>query len=48
MKRLYRTYSDCRGDECRVELPQAWRLTPAEERRLTQHELRATTQYFAE
>ena len=48
MKRLYRTYSDCRRDECRVELPQAWRLTPGEERRLTRHELRATTQYFAE
>ncbi len=32
------------GPSCRS----AWRLTPGEERRLTQHELRATTQYFAE
>jgi N-acetylglucosamine-6-sulfatase len=47
MKHLYRTYSDCRRDECRAELPPAWRLTPAEERRLTRHEQRATTRYFA-
>jgi arylsulfatase A-like enzyme len=47
LKKLYRTYSDCRGDECRAELPKAWRLTPGQERRLTDHELRATTRYFA-
>jgi N-acetylglucosamine-6-sulfatase len=47
LKRLYRSYSDCRRDECRAQLPPAWRLTAAEERRLTRHEQRATTRYFA-
>jgi N-acetylglucosamine-6-sulfatase len=47
LEQLYRTYSDCRRHECRAKLPPGWRLTPDEERRLTQHELRATTRYFA-
>ena len=47
MKQLYERYSDCREDQCRAELPKAWRLTPAQERQLTDHELKATTQYFA-
>jgi arylsulfatase A-like enzyme len=47
LRRLHRTYSDCRGSGCRAALPQQWQLSPTAERRLTRHELRATTRYFA-
>jgi N-acetylglucosamine-6-sulfatase len=46
LKKLYRRYSDCRGDECRAELPKAWRLSPDEERQLTDDEVRETNRYF--
>jgi N-acetylglucosamine-6-sulfatase len=46
LKDLYRTYSDCRKDGCRVDLPKKWRLTPAEERQLTDHEISSTNHYF--
>ena len=47
LEKLFKRYEDCKGDECRAELPKAWRLTPSETRRITEHELRATTKYFA-
>ena len=47
MKQLYQRYSDCRGDGCRADIPKAWRLTPGQERQLTEHELKETTRYFA-
>jgi N-acetylglucosamine-6-sulfatase len=46
LKQLYNQYSDCRGDQCRVELPMSWRLTPDQERRLTDDEIRETNRYF--
>ncbi len=39
-------YHDCRGEQCRVALPAKWRLSPAESRRLTVHQERATNRYF--
>ena len=44
--RLYDRYHDCRGAECRAELPKKWRLTAAESRSLTDHQVRATHTYF--
>jgi arylsulfatase A-like enzyme len=46
IKRLYRRYADCRGEECRAPLPPGWRLTPEQSRQLTVHQLRATAKYF--
>ena len=46
MKALYARYHDCRGEQCRVALPAKWRLSPAESRRLTVHQQRATNRYF--
>jgi arylsulfatase A-like enzyme len=46
LKQLYTRYSDCRGEECRVELPKPWRLTPAEEEQLTRDEIAETNAYF--
>ena len=46
LERLYDRYHDCRGDQCRVALPATWRLSVAQSRRLTQHQLRATQLYF--
>ena len=43
---LYARYHDCRGAECRVAVPPQWRLTPAESRELTQHQVRATNRYY--
>jgi arylsulfatase A-like enzyme len=43
---LYDRYHDCRGDQCRVALPSTWRLTPAESRRTTRHQQRATQRYY--
>ena len=43
---LYKRYHDCRGAECRAALPSEWRLTPAESRELTQHQVRATNRYY--
>lgn len=47
LRTLFARYRDCRGRECRVPIPHQWRLTAAESRRLTTHELRATTRFFA-
>jgi arylsulfatase A-like enzyme len=46
MLELYERYHDCRGAGCRAELPERWRLTPAESRRLTVHQVRATVERF--
>ena len=46
MKDLYDRYHDCRGAGCRVAVPAKWRLTAAQSRRLTQHEIRATNLYY--
>lgn len=46
MKGLYERYHDCRGAQCQVALPDQWQLTPAESRRLTRHQIRATNCYF--
>ena len=46
MKDLYERYHDCRGAQCQVAVPAQWQLTPAESRRLTQHQIRATNQYY--
>ena len=46
LKDLYARYHDCRGEECRVALPAKWRLSPAESRRLTVSQQRATRRYF--
>jgi arylsulfatase A-like enzyme len=47
MKDLYARYHDCRGKECRVAVPARWRLSPAESRRLTVRQQRATNLYFS-
>jgi len=36
-----------KGRDTRRGIPDRWRLTAAESRRLTMHELRATTPFFA-
>jgi N-acetylglucosamine-6-sulfatase len=46
MKDLYEQYHDCRGAQCQVAVPTQWQLTPAESRRLTQHQKRATNHYY--
>ena len=46
MKDLYARYHDCAGAQCRVAVPAQWRLTPAESRRLTLRQIRATNRYF--
>ena len=46
LEQLYDRYHDCRGEECRVALPATWRVTRAESRRITQHQLRATRLYY--
>jgi N-acetylglucosamine-6-sulfatase len=46
MKALYGQYRNCAGDQCRVLLPPRWRLSPVEERRLTEHEIRSTNLFF--
>ncbi|MCW2846532.1 MAG: hypothetical protein JWR90_506 [Marmoricola sp.] len=46
LKALYEDYQDCRADECRVAVPARWRVTAAESRRITVHQLRATSAYF--
>jgi arylsulfatase A-like enzyme len=46
MKDLYEQYHDCRGAQCQVAVPTQWQLTPAESRRLTQHQKRATNRYY--
>jgi arylsulfatase A-like enzyme len=46
LERLYDRYHDCRRAQCRVALPAEWRLSVAQSRRLTQHQLRATQLYF--
>jgi N-acetylglucosamine-6-sulfatase len=46
MGKLYDRYLDCRREQCQVALPTAWQLTPAESRRLTRHQKRATNRYF--
>jgi arylsulfatase A-like enzyme len=48
MKVLYDRYHDCRGAGCRVVVPAKWRLTAAQSRRLTQHEIRATNLYYGD
>ena len=46
MKGLYERYHDCRGAQCQVAVPTRFQLTPNESRRLTQHQIRATNQYY--
>ena len=43
---LYDEYHDCVGAQCRVAVPARWRLTPAQSRRLTRHQVRVTNRYF--
>ena len=42
LKKLYRTYRDCRGPECAAALPEKYRVTPAELRQITVNMRRAT------
>ena len=46
MNDLYERYHDCRGAQCQVAVPTRFQLTPIESRRLTQHQIRATNQYY--
>jgi len=46
LKRLYRTYRDCRGKACAAALPTAYRVSPAEMRRITLNMRRATREWF--
>ena len=46
MMDLYARYHDCRGAQCRAAVPARWRVSAAESRRLTQHEIRVTNRYY--
>ncbi len=46
MKHLYTQYSDCAGDSCRAPIPPSWQLTPAQEQRITDHEVATTNAYY--
>ena len=46
MLALYDRYHDCRGAQCRATVPARWRLTAAQSRRLTDHQVRATNAYY--
>ncbi len=48
LKALDRRYSGCRGRGCSAELPAKYRLSPAESRRITQAQKRATLRFFAD
>jgi arylsulfatase A-like enzyme len=48
LETLYDRYHDCRGQECRVALPERWRLSPAESRRITRHQRRETKLYYGD
>ena len=46
LKDLYARYSDCSGKGCAAKLPAKFRLSAAEARRITRHEIEATHRYF--
>jgi arylsulfatase A-like enzyme len=46
LKKLYRTYRDCRGPECAADLPKEYRVSAAEMRRITVNMRRATRVWF--
>lgn len=46
LKELARRYRDCRGAECTVEVPPAYRVSAAEARRITEAQKQATENYF--
>lgn len=46
LRRILARYQDCAGAACRAPIPRSLRLTPAQERRLTDHEVAATDRYF--
>ncbi len=46
MKVLYQRYHACRGSECLVPLPRPLQVSPEEEKRITDHEVRVTDAYF--
>ncbi len=46
LKKLYRTYRDCRGPECAAGLPEKYRVSPTEMRRITVNMRRATRLWF--
>ncbi|MBV9831696.1 MAG: sulfatase [Marmoricola sp.] len=46
MKQLYAVYADCKEAACRAPLPAAWQLGPAQEKRITDHEVARTNAYF--
>ena len=46
MKQLYAEYANCRGSGCLAELPKKFQVSPAEEKRITDHQVRATDAYF--
>jgi N-acetylglucosamine-6-sulfatase len=46
LKDLYARYADCRGSACWAPLPPEYRVTPAESRRITTQQVRATRRYF--
>lgn len=48
MMRLWARYADCKEAACRRPIPPRFRLTPAQERRLTIHEILATRQYYSD
>ena len=48
LKDLYRRYADCRGEACLAELPEEYRVSPAESRRITLAQKRATRIFFAD
>ena len=43
---LFRRYRDCRGHGCRTTLPRRWQLTPDQNRRITEHQVQRTLNYF--
>jgi arylsulfatase A-like enzyme len=46
LRKLYRTYRDCRGDACAADLPKKYRVSPAEMQRITLNMRRATRLWF--
>jgi N-acetylglucosamine-6-sulfatase len=46
MENLYSQYSDCAGAGCRVPIPKAFRLTTAQDREITDHEVATTNAYY--
>jgi hypothetical protein len=43
---MHRRYADCRRRACVADLPEKYRVGPAESQRITEAQKRATRQFF--